>query len=109
MLGTRGNGEVVLLDWDEAGIGPVEFELGYPLLTTFFNPTTLHFDRVSARNFYKAYFSESNYTSLSTESIWSFAMLHAVRSMTFFDTEVRWLRVLQSRERKQEILKSLGI
>ncbi|MDC0358384.1 phosphotransferase [Oligoflexia bacterium] len=104
----RTNGEVVLLDWDEAGYAPVELELGYPLITSFIDETSLRFDVGSAHKFYEAYAASGTSLSLIQESIWQFGLLHALRSVTFFNTEARWKRVLKAIEIQDDLIAVLS-
>jgi len=104
----RENGEVVLLDWDNTGMGPIEIELGYPLLSVFLNPTTLVFDYKSATNYYSGYFSITSRSTVKTKTLWGFALLYALRSMTYFDSEHRWSRVQNALNRADDIIKVIG-
>ena len=103
----RDNGEVVLLDWDEAGWAPIERELGYPLITVFMDQGTLDFDADSARRFYGAYLASAPSAAIAQDSVWAFALLDALRSMMFYNTEARWARVRRAIERREDLMRFL--
>jgi hypothetical protein len=105
----RHNGEIVLLDWDEAGFAPIELELGYPLITIFMDETTLAYDAASARKFYHAYDTSEFASSLNRDCIWAFGLLHALRSLTWYNTAARWARVQRAIELKDDILRSCSL
>ncbi|MGH3490916.1 MAG: hypothetical protein ACRDP8_23765 [Actinopolymorphaceae bacterium] len=54
----RPDGELVLVDWDAAGTGPIAIDLGYPLICVFHDEDlTRHADHAAA--FYAAYAENS--------------------------------------------------
>jgi hypothetical protein len=106
------SGEVVLLDWDEAGNGPLELELGYPLLTPFLYDPSLAFESAAPHRFYHGYWRvhrvDSGAPPLHPERLWHYACLQALRVVTFFDSEIRWARLQRACRRKKELLRATG-
>ncbi|REF36225.1 phosphotransferase family protein [Thermasporomyces composti] len=78
----RPDGELVLLDWDEAGTGPIAIDLGYPLICVFFDEDlTWHADHAVA--FYTGYTESSTTPIPSPEQIVDAALMHAMRYLRF--------------------------
>ncbi len=88
----RPDGDLVLLDWDAAGNGPIALDLGYPLICVFHDEDlTWHGDHAAA--FYAAYAEYSVTPMPSPEQIFDAALMHAMRYLRFANTHKRWARV----------------
>ncbi len=87
----RADGEVVLLDWDQAGIGPVALEYGYPLIAAFVSED-LVIDHDSARGFYRGYTGVGGH--IDCDRLFDAALFHALRYMWFGEDARRWERIL---------------
>lgn len=93
--GRRANGEVALLDWDEAGVGPLALEYGYPLIAAFISEE-LVIDHDSARSFYRGYTDAGGY--IDHDRLFDAALFHALRYMWFGDVDRRWARIMHALE-----------
>lgn len=77
------NGDLVLVDWDDAGLGPRIFDLGFPLICTFVTER-FQYDLESARSFYEAY--QSNVLlSMEEQALLFEAGMFCVLSYSIFD------------------------
>jgi len=103
--GRRANGEVVLLDWDQAGVGPLALEYGYPLIAAFVSED-LVVDHGSARAFYGGYTDAGG--QIDNDRLFDAALLHALRYMWFGDVHRRWERILHA-VKHEDLLTSLAV
>lgn len=99
--GRRSNGEIVLLDWDEAGTGSLALEYGYPLITSFVTES-LVVDEEGARNFYGGYRGEGGH--VDGHLVFTAALFHALRSVWFGDLERRWARIQYALEHEDRLI-----
>lgn len=97
----RSEGEIVLVDWDEAGVGPVSIETGYPLLTVFVDEVSLEVHGDAAAAFYGAYHGAGGI--LDPERIFAAALMHALRHLRYGAPEARWRRILAALEMEDEL------
>ena len=103
--GRRSNGEVALLDWDQAGVGPLALEYGYPLIAAFVSED-LVVDHGSARAFYAGYTDAGG--DIDHDRLFDAALLHALRYMWFGDVHRRWERILHA-VKHEDLLTSLAV
>jgi Ser/Thr protein kinase RdoA (MazF antagonist) len=100
------NGEIELIDWDDAGIGTRILDLGFPLICDFVTKD-LVFDKDRAEAFYSAYCSIIALTDEEKEYLFDAGLFYAL-SYTIFDdsgiVERQWRKVLWAIEHKAEIL-----
>lgn len=99
----RANGEIVILDWDEAGTGMLALEIGYPLITNFVTVGTHTLLADQARAFYAGYRSEYP-TRLDPERTFAAALFNAIRYMRFADEERRWMRIQWAVKHQDQLL-----
>jgi Ser/Thr protein kinase RdoA (MazF antagonist) len=85
---------IIILDWDEAGIGTRILDLGHPLIQVFLSED-LVFDQVGAPAFYQGYFSKGSLTGREREHIFDAALFYALRyvNVIYGDTGKRWQRI----------------
>lgn len=86
----RADGTIVLVDWDQAGTGPVALEVGYPLIVAFVDEETHRVDEARARSFYGGYLRTG---VLEARPTFAAAVFHALRYMWFGDLDKRWERI----------------
>ncbi|MEQ4210410.1 phosphotransferase [Actinopolymorpha sp. B9G3] len=87
----RPDGDLVLVDWDAAGVGPIAVDLGYPLICVFHDEDlTWHVDHATA--FYAGYAENCAAAVPSAEQIFDAALMHALRYLRFWNTAKRWAR-----------------
>ena len=103
--GRRANGEVALLDWDQAGVGPLALEYGYPLIAAFVSED-LVVDHGSAGSFYAGYTDAGG--QIDHDRLFDAALFHALRYMWFGDVDRRWERILHAVEH-EDLLTSLAM
>ena len=102
----RPNGELVLLDWDSAGTGPIAIDLGYPLICVFHDEDlTWHPDHAGA--FYGAYAEHSTTPMPSPEQIFDAALMHAMRYLRFANTRKRWARIGHAISQEESLIETL--
>lgn len=81
-----------LLDWDQAGVGAVVLDLGFPLIHEFVS-SDLRFRTVDAEAFYSGYRSQAGRLPNLPHDIFTAGLFWAMRFMAFHDREGRWQRV----------------
>lgn len=86
----RATGELVLLDWDQAGTGMRALDYGYPLVTCHISED-LQADEAAIHAFYESYRAQGG--SIDVSMAIDAALFHALRYMWFADTEARWERI----------------
>jgi Ser/Thr protein kinase RdoA (MazF antagonist) len=99
----RRNGELVLIDWDEAGTGETVLEAGYPLLTVFLTED-LSFHQELAGAFYRGYYDQKQPGAPEKELLFRSALLHALRYMKFANQQKRWERICYAVRNKDSLL-----
>jgi Ser/Thr protein kinase RdoA (MazF antagonist) len=99
----RRNGELVLIDWDEAGTGETVLEAGYPLLTVFLTED-LSFQQELAAAFYQGYYGPKQPGEPEKELLFRSALLHALRYMKFANQKKRWERICYAVAHKDSLL-----
>jgi hypothetical protein len=98
----RADGTVVLVDWDDAGIGPTALEVGYPLITSFIAVDTHRVDADSARAWFHGYCAAGG--RVDPPQVFNAALFHALRYMWFADVEARWERILYAVKNEAELV-----
>ncbi len=102
----RRNGELVLIDWDEAGTGETVLEAGYPLLTVFLTED-LYFHQGQAAAFYRGYYDQKQPGEPEKELLFRSALLHALRYLKFANQQKRWERICYAAENKDDLLAAI--
>ncbi len=97
------DGRLVLIDWDQAGRGPRALEAGYPLVTQFIS-LDLAVDEAAARAFYGAYTGGEGMDRTEQDAVFTAAIFHALRYLTFADTDRRWNRILFAIDHREQLL-----
>ncbi len=99
----RGDGTLVLLDWDDAGMGPTVLEAGYPLIIVFLTED-LQPQPDLARAFYQSYYAGSAPNDDEKDLVFRAALLHALRYMPFANQQQRWERICYAVAHKEQLL-----
>lgn len=100
------NGNIILLDWDDVGIGTRIFDLGQPF--GHFVSEDLEFYEERARAFYSAYFKEIELTQAEIDHILDAAIFYACMYLIYGDMEKRWRRIkwsIENRDKLERIIK----
>ncbi len=87
----RPSGELVFIDWDEAGTGATVLDPGYPLIS-YFVGEDLVFEKEHAQAFYAGYFSKKSLTNEEKGALFDASLFHALRYV-IYDVEKRWKRI----------------
>lgn len=101
----RSCGDLVLLDWDMAGTGPISLDLGYPLLSVFLDIDQTWWHE-NAAAFYSTYRRIANYYP-PVEHVYSAGLLHAMRHIRWGDTVQWWARIQRAMRNRSEIMQVL--
>jgi hypothetical protein len=102
----RRNGELVLIDWDEAGSGATVLEAGYPLLTVFLTED-LCFQRELAVAFYGAYYGPNQPDDAEKDLVFRSALLHALRYARYGNRQKRWDRICHAVAHRESLLANI--
>jgi len=118
------NGEIVFLDFDDAGNGLLFTDLGYPLITQFVqfvgredggpvpDPEKLYFKYDEAKSFYDGYCSVTEMTNDDKELIfWGAVYMQLVYMPVFGDDAVPYLwKILEyAMNNKNILMAALGV
>ena len=103
------NSEIILVDWDDAGIGTRILDIGFPLICDFVS-NDLIFDEERAKAFYQSYCSIIELSETEKTQIFDAALFYAM-SYTIFDdsgiVEGQWKKVLYAIKHKKAIISAL--
>lgn len=97
------DGTIVLLDWDDVGLGVRWLDAGYPLIQTYL-AEDLTFDALGAQAYYRGYTAGAGFTLDEWELVFTAAVLHALRYLPWGDTKARWRRLLHAVEHQQDLI-----
>lgn len=100
------NDQLTLVDWDQAGRGPLLLEAGDPLLTAFLTED-LRFRQDSAVAFYDDYTDGVGMTEADRNLAFTAALLHALRYLRFGNPETRWARIRYALTHRDELLSAI--
>jgi Ser/Thr protein kinase RdoA (MazF antagonist) len=101
----RPDGGIVIIDWDEAGIGTRVLDLGHPLVQAFLSED-LEFEEENARAFYEGYFSRNSLDDREIDHVFDAGLFYALRYIIYGNTDKRWKRV-QFAVENRELLESI--
>ncbi|HSD12438.1 MAG TPA: phosphotransferase [Patescibacteria group bacterium] len=93
------DGGLVLVDWDEAGIGATVLDPGFHLISQFVSESRA-FDAASARAFYGAYLAARPLTDAEKGMLFDASLFHALRYVVWGDPERRWARIRWAMEHR---------
>jgi Ser/Thr protein kinase RdoA (MazF antagonist) len=86
------DGTIVIVDWDEAGIGTRILDLGHPLIQVFISED-LEFDGERAHAFYRGYSSKVRLTDQEVDHVFDAGLFYALRYIVHGDLGKRWKRI----------------
>jgi len=98
----KADGSLVLIDWDDVGIGPTVLDLGYPLISQF---TTEDFELKPdlAKAFYISYFKKRQITVEEKNALFDASLFFALMYLIYGDTNKRWERLDWSLKNRKPI------
>ncbi len=86
------NGDLVLIDWDDVGVGIRVLDIAFPLIQQFISEDC-EFSEDNARAFYGAYCSKVKLTEDEMNNLFPAALFIALMYIMYGDTEKRWKRI----------------
>jgi Ser/Thr protein kinase RdoA (MazF antagonist) len=86
------DGRIVVIDWDEAGVGTRVLDVGHPLIQVFVSED-LEFDEGNARAFYQGYFAKIALSDVEIDRVFDAGLFYALRYIIYGNTAKRWERV----------------
>ena len=87
------DGTLMILDWDEVGVGPRLFDVGQPLVGSFVTEDLeVHWDLMAA--YYRGYQSRIALSDFERAHIVDAALFYALRYIVWGDRVARWRRIL---------------
>lgn len=118
------NGEIIFIDFDDAGNGCIFIDLGYPLITQFIqyenrkagqtppDINKIYFNFKMAKSFYDGYFSVNPMTDNDKKLIFDGAIFMQLTEMPLFGEEAvpyLWRETTFALENKALLLEALGV
>lgn len=104
------NGDMVLIDWDDAGVGTRILDTGFPLICGFVNEDII-FEMENARAFYTAYFECIELTPDEKAHIFDAALFYILMYSIFDGAggvhEGNWAKAQFAAANKERIISSL--
>lgn len=98
------NGEIIFIDWDDAGVGLRILDIGFPLLSQFIDENNiLHAE--NAKAFYSSYFEKVD-TPVSKEEkkmIFDASLFFALIYLRYSDVDKTWQRIQWALAHREEI------
>lgn len=99
------NGDIVLVDWDDAGIGARVLDIGFPLLNAFVTED-LKYRTKEARAYYGAYFSGITLAKIEIEHIWDAGLFFALMYFPVNNGQADWRKTDFALKNKDLIVSS---
>lgn len=98
------NGDIIILDWDDTGMGVTLFDLGFPLIQQFVWEDKNFFDKESAKAFYDNYFTVKKLPKEEKDQIFNAALFYALMYLPWENCDNAWKRIQLALSKKDEIL-----
>lgn len=93
---------IVLVDWDDAGVGTTILDLGFPLICHFVTEDLI-FEKEKAKAFYNAYFTKRELTDTERKMIFDAGLFFALMYVPYGNTQKHWERIKYSLANKELI------
>ncbi len=101
------SGELILVDWDDAGVGKRILDIAFPLISQFVT-YDLVFREDDARAFYKTYMDHNELTDQEKELLFNASLFFTLMYLPYGDIDKNWKRVQFALENKGEIISVLS-
>jgi Ser/Thr protein kinase RdoA (MazF antagonist) len=101
----RPDGRMVIVDWDEAGLGTRILDLGHPLIQVFLSEDR-QWNEEGARGFYEGYLARGTLGEHEIDRVFDAALFYALRYVIYGDTEKRWKQI-KFAVRNRDLLESV--
>ena len=102
------NNELVLVDWEDAGVGPTVLDLGYPLLRYFVCTEDMEFERGRARAFFGTYFEKRSLPELDKSLIFDAGLLNLLGTCRYGDSPRTWRHILYALKNRELVTSVLN-
>jgi len=99
----KSDGSMILIDWDEVGIGPAVLDLGVSLINHFITEEDLAIRRIDAEAYYQSYFALRPMSPEEKTYIFDSGVYWACLWVEFGDIEKRWNKIKWAIENKEKI------
>jgi Ser/Thr protein kinase RdoA (MazF antagonist) len=96
------DGKIMVIDWDEVGIGPAVLDLGVGLINHLVTED-FEIKEAEIRAYYNSYFSQRSMSSSEREYIWEAALYWACLWIEYGDPQRRWNKIKWAIENKEKI------
>lgn len=96
------NGNMVVIDWDEVGLGPAVLDLGVSLINHFITEDLTILDE-NAQAYYRSYFSTRKMDNNEKKFIFDAALFWACAWITYGDMNKRWERIKWALKNRKKI------
>lgn len=83
---------IVLVDWDDAGVGMTILDLGFPLICHFVTEDKV-FEKEKAKAFYDAYFAKRQLPNKEKSLIFDAGLFFALMYVPYGNTQKHWERI----------------
>jgi len=100
------DGSLIIVDWDEAGLGTRILDPGHPLIQVFLSEDRV-FAQDLARAFYQGYFSKVTLTPAEIDHLFAAGLFYALRYIIYGDTPKRWRRIQFALAHKARIVSTI--
>jgi thiamine kinase-like enzyme len=101
VIGTA-SGKLMVIDWDEVGLGPAVLDLGVSLINHFITED-LDVLKDNANAYYLAYFSLRNMNELEKKYIYDAGLFWTCCWISYGDIDKRWKRIQWAIENKNKV------
>ncbi|MBP6943161.1 MAG: phosphotransferase [Candidatus Buchananbacteria bacterium] len=99
----RSDGELIFVDWDDAGVGARILDLGYPLICQFISHD-LVIDTANAKAFYARYQELEPLTKTEKEQLFDAGLFFALMYSKYGDSEKNWQRIQFAIQNKSQLI-----
>ncbi|MCA9356377.1 phosphotransferase [Candidatus Nomurabacteria bacterium] len=98
------NGEIIFIDWDDAGIGLRILDIGFPLLSQFVDENNIIHTQ-NAKAFYSSYFENVHIPVSENEKrmIFDASLFFALIYLRYSDVDKTWQRIQWALSHREEI------
>ena len=103
----KANGDLILLDWDDVGVGIRVLDIAFPLIQQFVSEDG-EFLEDNAHSFYAAYFSKISLIEDELDHIFPAALFIALMYIKYGDTQKRWQRIqwaIENRRMLEDVIR----
>jgi Ser/Thr protein kinase RdoA (MazF antagonist) len=104
----KSDGSLILIDWDDAGNGPMVLDLGYPLICQCVT-SLLQFRKSKALSFYQGYASMRQITEEERKAIFDAGLFFALLYIKYGRIRINWNRIKYAVRNKDMIKAAINL